>query len=183
MPDAEYGRYRPDAAGFARDERGFVWVDAHLRTNIPHIWAAGDVIGRHTGAQMATPVGAHDGNIAAGNALGGEQRTVDHTVLHRAILTDPQVATVGLTDEEANGAGFRCSCNTVPIHLVPRAGAIRDERGVIKMVADAAMGMRFGATVRDFIDMVHVYPTMAEALKIVALSFYKHVSKLSCCAE
>ena len=194
-----------DAAGVARDERGFIGVDQHLRTNIPHIWAAGDVIGRHTGAQMATPVGAHDGNIAAGNALGGERRTVDHAVLPRTIFTDPQVATVGLTDEEANGAGYRCSCNTVPIHIVPRAGAVRDERGVIKMVADAgtgkvlgvsmvgrdageviheaAMGMRFGATVHDFIDMVHVYPTMAEALKIVALSFFKDVSKLSCCAE
>jgi len=45
------------------------------------------------------------------------------------------------------------------------------------------MGMRFGATVHDFIDMVHVYPTMAEALKIAALSFFKDVEKLSCCAE
>ena len=82
---------------------------------------------------------------------------------------------------------------------------MRDERGLIKMVTDAdtgkvlgvsmvgrdageviheaAMGMRFGATVRDFIDMVHVYPTMAEALKIAALSFFKDVEKLSCCAE
>ena len=93
----------------------------------------------------------------------------------------------------------------MPIHLVPRAGAVRDERGIIKMVLEAksgkvlgvsmvgrdageviheaAMGMRFGATVHDFIDMIHVYPTMAEALKIVALSFFKDVSKLSCCAE
>ncbi len=194
-----------DAAGVTRDEKSFVNVDASLRTNVPHIWAAGDVIGRHTGAQMATPVGAHDGNIAAGNALGGEPRTVDHRVLPRTIFTDPQIATVGLTDEQANGAGFRCSCNTVPIHIVPRAGAVRDERGLIKMVADAesgevlgvsmmgrvageviheaAMGMRFGATVHDFIDMVHVYPTMAEALKIAALSFFKDVEKLSCCAE
>jgi len=194
-----------DAAGVARDDRGFVRVDEHLRTNVPHIWAAGDVIGRQIGAQMATPVGAHDGNIAAGNALGGEQRSVDHKVLPRTIFTDPQIATVGFTDEEANGEGYRCSCNTVPIHIVPRAGAIRDERGLIKMVADAdtgkvlgvsmvgrdageviheaAMGMRFGATVHDFIDMVHVYPTMAEALKIAALSFFKDVEKLSCCAE
>ena len=194
-----------DSAGVARDERGFVPVDEHLRTNVPHIWAAGDVIGRHTGAQMATPVGAHDGNIAAGNALGGERRAVDHRVLPRTIFTDPQIATVGLTDEEANGAGHRCSCNTVPIRIVPRAGAVRDERGLIKMVADAetgkvlgvsmvgrdageviheaTIGMRFGATLRDFIDMVHVYPTMAEALKIAALSFFKDVEKLSCCAE
>ena len=192
-------------AGIALDERGFVKVDERLRTNLPHIWAAGDVIGGHTGAQMATPVGAHDGNIAAGNALGSEARTVDHTVLPRTIFTDPQVAVVGLTDEEANRRGFVCTCNTVPIHLVPRAGAVRDERGIVKMVLEsesgkvlgvsmvgrdageviheAAMGMRFGATVHDFIDLVHVYPTMAEALKIVALSFFKDVSKLSCCAE
>src|SRR5207245_8732349 len=118
-----------ETAGVSRDERGFVPVDEHLRTNLPHVWAAGDVIGRHTGAQMATPIGAHDGNIAAGNALGGEQRTVDHAVLPRTIFTDPQVAVVGLTDEEANARGFVCRCNTVPIHLVPRAGAVRDERG------------------------------------------------------
>jgi len=194
-----------DAAGVALDDKGFVNVDASLRTSVPHIWAAGDVIGRQTGAQMATPVGAHDGNIAAGNALGAQERAVDHRVLPRTIFTDPQVATVGLTDEEANGGGFRCSCNTVPMRIVPRAGAVRDERGLIKMVADAdsgkvlgvsmvgrdageviheaAMGMRFGATVHDFIDMVHVYPTMAEALKIAALSFFKDVEKLSCCAE
>ncbi len=192
-------------AGVTLDERGFVKVDGSLRTSVPHIWAAGDVIGGHTGAQMATPVGAHDGNIAAGNALGAEPRTVDHRVLPRTIFTDPQVATVGLTDEEANGRGMRCACNAVPIRIVPRAGAVRDERGVIKMVLEAesgkvlgvsmvgrdageviheaAMGMRFGATVHDFIDMVHVYPTMAEALKIAALSFFKDVEKLSCCAE
>ena len=110
-----------------------------------------------------------------------------------------------MTDEEAVAAGHNCWCNTVPMALVPRAGAIRDTRGVIKMVADddtkevlgvsmvgvnageviheAAMGMRFHATIDDFIDMIHVYPTMAEALKIVAISRYKDPSKLSCCAE
>ena len=192
-------------AGVALDERGFVTVDEHLRTDVPHIWAAGDVIAGQHGSQMATPVGAHDGVIAAANALGNEGRKVDHSVIPRTIFTDPQVAVVGLTDAEANARGYRCSCNTIPIHLVPRAGAIRDERGIIKMVLEvatgkvlgvsmvgrdageviheAAMGMRFGATVRDFIDMIHVYPTMAEALKIVALSFFKDVEKMSCCAE
>jgi mercuric reductase len=194
-----------DKAGVAVDERGFVKVDEHLRTNIAHIWAAGDVIGTNTGSQMATPVGAHDGVIAAANSLGNEGRKVDHSIVPRTIFTDPQVGVVGLTDAEANAKGFVCSCNTVPIHLVPRAGAVRDERGIIKMVLErdsgkvlgvsmvgrdageviheAAMGMRFGATVYDFIDMVHVYPTMAEALKIVGLSFFKDVSKMSCCAE
>jgi mercuric reductase len=115
------------------------------------------------------------------------------------------VATVGVTEEEAIAAGHDCWCNTVPMSLVPRAGAIRDTNGLIKMVADrdteevlgvsmvgnsageviheAAMAMRFHAKISDFIDLLHVYPTMAEALKIVAISRYKDPAKLSCCAE
>ncbi len=142
----------------------------------------------------------------AHNALSEKAlRRVDHRVIPRAVFTDPQIGVVGMTDEEAVAAGHRCWCNTVPMELVPRAGAIRDTRGVIKMVADAdthevlgvsmlgaqaaeviheaAMGMRFHATIDDFIDLLHVYPTMAEALKIVAISRYKDPTRLSCCAE
>jgi len=187
------------------DERGFVKVSDELQTNVPYVWAAGDVIGGHTGSQLATPVGAHDGGIAAVNALNGERRKVNHAVVPRTIFTDPQVAVVGLTDAEANAWGHRCWCNTIPVKLVPRAGAIHDTRGIAKMVIDvdtnkvlgvslvmrdageviheAAMGLRLGATIHDFIDLLHVYPTMAEALKIVAISRYKDPEKLSCCAE
>jgi mercuric reductase len=198
-----------EQAGVAVDEGGAVKVDGYLRTSVPHIFAAGDVIGRQTESQMATPVGAHDGNIAAHNAFAGKigqpPLRVDHRVVPRTIFTDPQIGVVGLTDEEAVAAGHRCWCNTVPITLVPRAGIIRDTRGLIKMVADddtgevlgvsmvgvqageviheAAMGLRFHATVDDFIDLTHVYPTMAEALKIVAISRYKDPARLSCCAE
>jgi mercuric reductase len=193
-------------AGVEVDASGAVRVDRSLRTSVPHIWAAGDVIGHKTESQMATPVGAHDGKIAAHNALSGElPRQVDHTVIPRTIFTDPQVAVVGMTDDEANAAGIICECNTIPLSAVPRAGAIHDTRGVIKMVLErptrrvvgvsmlgvnageviheAAMALRFGATTEDFIDMIHVYPTMAEALKIVAISFTKDVNRLSCCAS
>jgi len=195
-----------EQAGVEVDQAGAVRVDGALRTSVPHIWAAGDVIGRETMSQLATPVGAHDGKIVAHNALSGEPlRQVDHTIIPRAIFTDPQVAVVGLTDEEANVAGIACECNTIPLSVVPRAGAIRDTRGVIKMVLDrptrrvvgvsmlgvnaaeviheAAMALRFGATADDFIDLIHVYPTMAEALKLVAISFTKDVNRLSCCAS
>ena len=57
-----------DKVGVELDERGFVQVDAYLRTNVPHVWAAGDVIGQHTDSQLATPVGAHDGGVVASNA-------------------------------------------------------------------------------------------------------------------
>lgn len=195
-----------EQVGVEVDPMGAVRVDRTLRTTIPHIWAAGDVIGRETESQMATPVGAQDGKIAAHNALAGEPlREVNHAVIPRVIFTDPQVAVVGLTDEEAIAAGIACNCNAIPLSVVPRAGATRDTRGLIKMVLDdttrrvvgvsmlgtnageviheAAMALRFGATTDDFIDLIHAYPTMAEALKLVAISFTKDVNRLSCCAS
>jgi len=195
-----------EKAGVELGSKSQVCVDEYLRTNVPNILAGGDVIGSEVGSQMATPVGSQDGGIAAYNAFAdGEPRRVNHRVIPRTIFTDPQIATVGMTEEEAISAGHKCWCNTVPMSLVPRAGAIRDTAGMIKMVADtnteevlgvsmvgnsageviheAAMGLRFGAKITDFIDLLHVYPTMAEALKIVAISRHKDPAKLSCCAE
>jgi mercuric reductase len=195
-----------ERAGVLTDREGAIKVDETLRTNIAHIFAAGDVIGRETESQMATPVGSQDGGIAAHNALSAEPaRRVNHRVIPRAIFTDPQIGIVGVTEQQALEAGHPCWCNTLPMSLVPRAGAIRDTRGIIKMVADAkteevlgvsmlganageviheaAMALRFGAKIQDFIELLHVYPTMAEALKIVAISRYKDPAKLSCCAE
>lgn len=193
-------------AGVALGEHGQVIVDEHLRTNVPHIFAAGDVVGREQESQMATPVGSQDGGIAAHNALSGEPpRKVNHRVIPRAVFIDPPLATVGMSEEQAALAGHPCWCRAVPMSLVPRAGAILDERGFVKMVADrktdevlgvtmlghgaaeviheAAMALRFRARLQDFIDLLHVYPTMAEALKIVAISRFKDPAKLSCCAE
>jgi mercuric reductase len=126
-------------------------------------------------------------------------------VIPRAIFTDPEVGVVGLTEKQAVERGYRCACRAVKMDQIPRAQAVRNTRGVIKMVAEsesgrvvgvsmlgmdaaeviheAAMGIRLQARVQDFVEMLHVYPTMSEALKIVALSFTKDVSKLSCCAE
>lgn len=187
------------------DERGYVKVNAELQTNIPNIWAAGDVIGNQTDSQPATPVGAHDGVIVAKNALASAHQKADHRVIPRVIFTDPQVAVVGQTDEEVVGSGVRCWCGTIPLEYVPRAGATHQTDGIAKIVIDrdtqevkgvslvmpnageviheAAMAMRFHAKLDDFIDMIHVYPTMAEALKIAAISYFKDPAKLSCCAE
>jgi mercuric reductase len=204
---------RPNSDNIAIEKAGVevgkneqIVVDEHLQTNVSHIFAAGDVIGREVDSQLATPVGSQDGGIAAHNAFAsGEPRRVNHRVIPRTIFTDPQVAVVGMTEEEAQAAGHKCWCNVVPMALVPRAGAIRDTAGMIKMIADdqteevlgvsmvgnsageviheAAMAIRFHAKIRDFIDLLHVYPTMAEALKIVAISRFKDPAKLSCCAE
>jgi len=195
-----------ERVGVRINERDEVIVDEYLRTSVPHIFAAGDVIGRQHGSQMATPVGSRQGGIAAQNALSpNAPRAVDHRVIPRTIFTDPEIGVVGMTEVEAIAAGHRCWCSTLPMSLVPRAGAIRDTRGIIKMVADAdshevlgvsmvghsageviheaAMAMKFRARIQDFMDLLHVFPTMAEALKIVAISRFKDPAKLSCCAE
>jgi len=195
-----------ERSGVKLGKDGQVLVDEHLRTQVPHIFAAGDVVGREVASQMATPVGSQDGGIAAYNALsGGKPRTVNHRVIPRVVFTDPPIAVVGMSETEAVAAGHPCWCRAVPMSLVPRAGAIRDTRGFVKMVAntktdevlgvtmvgnsaaevihEAAMALRFRATLHDFIELIHVYPTMAEALKIVAISRYKDPAKLSCCAE
>lgn len=195
-----------EKTGVRLGNRGQVLVDEGLHTNVPHIFAAGDVVGRELGSQMATPVGSQDGGIVAHNAFSKEQpRKVSHRVIPRAIFIDPPLAVVGLTEKEAVAAGHPCWCKATPMALVPRAGAIRDTTGFVKMVADAktdevlgvtmlgnaaaeviheaAMALRFRAKIHDFIDLLHVYPTMAEALKIAAISRHKDPATLSCCAE
>ena len=154
---------------------------------------------------MATPVGARQGRIVAENAFKGARRRVDHDVIPRAIFTDPLIAVVGLTEAEVKATHHPAVTATTPLKYVPRAGAIHRPEGFVKMIAStiderilgvhmigesaaevihvAAMAMHFKATIDDFIDLIHVYPTMSEALKIGAQAFRKDVTKLSCCAE
>ncbi len=194
-----------DEAGVSTTETGFVKVNAGLQTNQPHIWAAGDVIDGQWASQLATPVGARQGRLAAENAIGGAHHSVDHAVVPRAIFTDPPIASVGLTEAEVRRRHLPAISKSTPMEYVPRASAIHRPEGMVKIVAssidervlgvhvigeaaseivhEAAMGMRFNATLADFVDLIHVYPTMAEALKIGALAFSRDVSKLSCCAE
>jgi mercuric reductase len=194
-----------ERAGIALDPDGYVVVNAELRTNQPHIWAAGDVIGRQHGSQMATPVGARQGRIVAENAFAGAGRRFDGSVIPRAIFTDPPIGVVGLTEEEVKARHLPAVTATTPLKYVPRAGAIHRTEGLVKMIAstiderilgvhmigesaaevihEAAMAMHFRATIDDLIELIHVYPTMSEALKIGAQAFRKDVSKLSCCAE
>ncbi len=87
----------PEAAGVEVDRKGFVKVDAELRTSQPHIWAIGDV----KGGWMFTHVASYDGPIAALNAVKGLGRQVDYRVVPRAIFSDPTLAAVGLTEDEA----------------------------------------------------------------------------------
>jgi mercuric reductase len=188
--------------GVELNENGFIKVDDEMRTTAPRVWAAGDV----TGPPLATPIGAREGVIAAENIMDECcHKKMDYWAIPRAIFTDPEVASVGLTIEQAKQQGYEVRANCLFLEHVPKAAAIRDTRGLVKMVIDAktrrilgvhliahrgadviheaALAVRFKLTVQDIIDTIHVYPTMSEAIRMAAQTFTKDVSKLSCCAE
>ncbi|WP_456395139.1 mercury(II) reductase [Thermococcus sp.] len=180
------------------DGKGFVIVDKTLKAG-ENIYAAGDVIGE----PMLETVAAKEGFTAAGNALEGRNVEMDYRVVPRVVFTDPQLASVGLTDREAQKVA-KCLCSTVEFSNVPKALITGEERGLIKMVVnartkeilgvhilahsaaeiihEAVMIIRNRMTVDDVVDTLHVFPTMSEAIKLAALSFKGDVSKMPCCA-
>src|SRR5713226_4032671 len=189
-----------ERAGIELTERGAIKVDEHLRTSNPRVWAAGDV----TGHPQFVYVAAYEGNMAARNALEGEELKVDFTSLPRVIFTGPTVAAAGLTDEQANAQGIQCECRVLPLSAVPRALVNRDTRGFVKIVAERETGriigatavadgagdviqaaiyaIQFGLTTNQVASTWAPYLTFAEAFKLAAQTFKRDVSKLSCCA-
>lgn len=188
-----------DEAGVATDDHGFVQVDARQRTSSPNVYAAGDVA---SGAPQFVYVAARTGHVAAANAL-GETQTVDYTGLPSAIFTTPQLASAGLTEQQALAAGYACDCRVLGAQDIPRALANQDTRGVLKLVADAATGrvlgvhaaldgagelmlaatyaIKAGLTVTDLADTWAPYLTMSEAIRLAA-GLFRNDKPTSCCA-
>lgn len=189
-----------DAAGVEVDDVGRLVLDQTLRTTNPDVFAAGDV----TGAPQFVYVAAAQGTMAAENALTGAERAVDYAALPRVTFTTPNIAAVGLTDEQAQEAGYECECRVVELRHIPRARVNLDTRGLFKIVADRRTGkvlgvhalaenagdailagvyaVKFGLTVSDLAETWAPYLTMAEGLKLTAQSFTTDVEMLSCCA-
>lgn len=187
-------------AGVAVDGKGYIKVGLHQQTRRRGIYAAGDCVG----APMLVTAAAYEGALAAENAIGRLGTVRDETAIPSAIFTEPQVAMVGLGEAMAQKKGIKVISETVSFKHVPRAGAVQDTTGVIKLVvedgsyrilgahlcgANAAdlimlgtLAVRHRFTLGDIIRSIFVYPTYAEAFKIAALAFRRDVSKLSCCA-
>jgi mercuric reductase len=102
----------------------------------PRIWAAGDV----TGGSAYVYTAAAQGTAAAANALFRAERAVDYTALPRVTFTSPAMASAGLTEAELIREGVACDCRVLPRNAVPRAIVNRDNRGVVKLVAEAGTG-------------------------------------------
>ena len=114
-----------DNAGIEFDERGNIVLDDQLRTTNEKVLAAGDV----TGAPQFVYVAAAQGTLAADNAIANTGRKMDYKALPRVTFTTPNIAAVGLTDEQANEQGYDCECRTLELEHVPRPIVNLDTRG------------------------------------------------------
>lgn len=187
--------------GIETEKDCHVKVNEFLETNIPHIYAAGDCV-CHICLET---VAAKEGKIAVENAFLGAKKKIDFSSIPYAVFTDPEVASVGLTESKYMEKYQTCNCRTVYMDKIPKAVAINDTRGLIKMVVhheskkimgvhilspvasemihEAALAVKFGLTVDDIIDTVHVFPAFSEAIKIVSQAFNRDIITMSCCIE
>ena len=170
-----------DAAGVETTDRGVIDVDDQLRTNVEHIFAVGDVVGDPMLAHAASKEG-----IVAAEAIAGEPAALDVQAVPAAVFTDPEVATVGMTSEEAEEAGFEPVVGEMPFRASGRALTTGHTDGFVKIVADEETGfvlggkivgpeaseliaeitlaIELGATLEDIAVTVHTHPTLAEAV-------------------
>jgi pyruvate/2-oxoglutarate dehydrogenase complex dihydrolipoamide dehydrogenase (E3) component len=173
------------AAGVSTDDEGRPVLNETLRTTSPDIWAAGDA----TGELLFTHVGAYEAGLVVAEIL-GRPRVRDYRVVPRVTFCDPEVASVGLTEEQAREAGHDVRISVVPIAQNERASIDGARHGVVKLVADAAslellgghiVGEEAGAMIHEVVammagrvgtstigDAIHAYPTASESVKVAA---------------
>ncbi len=189
-----------DAVGVVTDERKAVVVDEHFATNVPHVFAVGDVT--NLPMRLETTAG-HEGTLVTENMFEGKQNKIVYNEVPFAIFTDPGYASVGLTEEAQMERDGVCACRTVPFTMLPKAGIIGRTEGMIKMgvdpktqevlgvhilspnaadlIAEAMVLIKNKNTIDDILSSAPVFPTLSEAIKYAALAFRKDISQLSCC--
>jgi mercuric reductase len=197
----------PNTVGMGLDKAGVriggsqaVVVNEFLQTSNPDVFAAGDVA--ELPLRLETTAG-HEGTLAAENALTGSRKGIDYDAVPYTVFTDPQLAGVGLTEEEQMKRFGTCMCRTVPFTDVPKAVITKRTEGLIKMAihpetrritgihilsphagelaAQAMMLVKNKNTIDDVVQSLPMFPTLSESIKLAALSFTKDISKLSCC--
>ncbi|HLV28815.1 MAG TPA: dihydrolipoyl dehydrogenase [Burkholderiaceae bacterium] len=181
-----------DAAGVQVDERGFIAVDRQMRSNVPHIYAIGDIVGQPMLAHKAV----HEGHVAA-EVIAGEKSYFDARVIPSVAYTDPEIAWVGLTEEEARKQGIKFDKGVFPWAASGRAIANGRDEGFTKLLFDADTGrilgggivgthagdligevvlaIEMGADAVDIGKTIHPHPTLGESIGMAA-----EVAKGSC---
>jgi dihydrolipoamide dehydrogenase len=177
-----------EAAGLRVDERGFIPVDRQLRTNVPHIFAIGDV----AGAPMLAHKASHEGKVAA-EVVAGQKRAFDARVIPSVAYTDPEIAWVGLTETEAQAQGIRVGKGAFPWIASGRSLALGREEGFTKLlfdpethrvlgagivgtnagdlISEVALAIEMGADAHDIGLTIHPHPTLSETVAFAAEAF------------
>lgn len=167
--------------GLETDDRGFLETDDYTRTDLEHIMAVGDVAGEPMLAHKASAEGIVAAGVAAGRPV-----ALDQQVIPAAVFTDPEVATVGLTEQEAEHKGFDPVVGTMPLRASGRAQTMAEQKGFVRVVADTdtkfvlggqivapeaseligevALAIEMGAKLEDLTMTVHTHPTLSEAI-------------------
>ena len=180
----------PETVGLALDERGAVVVDGECKTNLPNVWAIGDVV---RGPMLAHQ--AEEEGVAVAERLGGQHGHVNFNTIPWVIYTNPEIAWVGQTEEQLKAEGRAYKSGVFPFMANGRARALGDTTGMVKMLADAAtdeilgvhivgpmaseliaecvVAMEFRASSEDIARICHAHPSLSEATKEAALAVDK----------
>ncbi len=170
-----------ESVGVKTDERGWVPVDSQCRTNVPNIYAIGDV----TGAPLLAHRASHMGEVVA-EVIVGKPAAMDVMAMPLGVFTDPEVAQAGMTEAQAKDAGYQVRTGLFPISALGRAAAMNATEGVVKVVidektdvvlgvgctafnacdliAEAWLAIEMGALAEDISLTVHVHPTLSEGI-------------------
>ncbi len=179
-----------EAVGLKLDERGAIVVDAECRTNLPNVWAVGDVV---RGPMLAHK--AEEEGVAVAERIAGQHGHVDFNLVPWVIYTSPEIAWVGQTEQQLKAAGRAYKSGSFPFMANGRARALGDTTGLVKMLADAAtdeilgvhivgpsaseliaeacVAMAFRASSEDIARICHAHPSLAESTKEAALAVDK----------
>ncbi|HTE13953.1 MAG TPA: dihydrolipoyl dehydrogenase [Burkholderiales bacterium] len=174
-------------AGLKLDERGFVAVDDHCKTNLPGVWAVGDVV---RGPMLAHK--AEEEGVAVAQRIAGKYGHVDFNTVPWVIYTSPEIAWVGKTEQQIKAEGIEYRTGSFPFMANGRARALGDTTGFVKFIADkkndrilgvhiigpmaseliaeAVVAMEFGASSEDIAMICHAHPSLSEAMKEAALA-------------
>lgn len=172
-----------ESAGVALAEKGWILANEKMETNLPGVYAIGDVLGPEK--IMLAHVASTEALVAVENAMGGA-KTMDYSVVPGGIFTLPEMATVGLTEKQACAAGLDCRADVFQFRGLGKSQAMGEIAGLVKLVSDnandrllgahiigphatdliaeAALAMKLKATTRDLAETIHVHPTLSEAI-------------------
>lgn len=178
------------AAGLKTDERGFIAVDAKRKTTVEGIYAIGDI----TGPPLLAHKAMKEGVIAAEVISGDKSAAFDPIAVPNCVYTDPEVATVGLSEEEAKAAGYTVKVGKFPLAASGRARTMNETDGLIKLIGDAktdlflgmhivapqaesligegVIALEMGATIEDIGLSIHPHPTLTESIQDAAESIH-----------